>query len=414
MTGKMRAAHTRVGKKSARLPEAAQMSYIYGAALKNKDKNDEYGRNKNNKKMFYDLTQTDHTGIQETEMRAPKTYRKIMESRNISAAPVRMDAADQSGAYYLSDLLMHVDLPTDLCGEPAGADGSYYEVLLHCVSTLKKSPSAAMMLREAAQNDWMIELADLGSIDYCLDVSEKLLTLDHNGLSPAALERSGYFSNGLIVTISRALRDIWQEKRHGAFDELYNPERTILLERVRMADCYVLSTLVGWELRSEGHGEVWRHLIGSEDGDIAMSFSNHLEREPLAAFQKSALVSAFRQWFNSEDRLNICDHETLEYLDEILAETEEGSNPFGNTRPSRISVEILSCLPDKTAYLQGMGDEILCDPYYSCLQDPINQTHLFHIMYDLEVTMVNNVPFRDANLAAKIFPEQRKIVTIQE
>ena len=38
--------------------------------------------------------------------------------------------------------------------------------------------------------------------------------------------------------------------------------------------------------------------------------------------------------------------------------------------------------------------------------DPINQTHLFHIIRDLETVIVGGVPFRDAGLAAKMFPDE--------
>jgi len=69
-----------------------------------------------------------------------------------------------------------------------------------------------------------------------------------------------------------------------------------------------------------------------------------------------------------------------------------------------MNVEILSCLPDKTAYLQGLGTEVLSDPVYSSVDNVINQTHLFHIMYDLQAVVVEDVAFRDADLARKIFP----------
>jgi hypothetical protein len=46
------------------------------------------------------------------------------------------------------------------------------------------------------------------------------------------------------------LRDIWQEKRHGGFDEKYRTEFVLTMERIRSADCDVLSILVAWELRS--------------------------------------------------------------------------------------------------------------------------------------------------------------------
>ena len=65
---------------------------------------------------------------------------------------------------------------------------------------------------------------------------------------------------------------------------------------------------------------------------------------------------------------------------------------------------VLSCLPDKTAYLQEQGHEILRDPFYSGLGDPINQAHFMQILKDIKIVRVNDVPFTDAELAAKIFP----------
>ena len=77
------------------------------------------------------------------------------------------------------------------------------------------------------------------------------------------------------------------------FDESFGPEAILMLERVRAADCHVLAILVAWELRGEGHNHLWRHLIGSEAGDMAMAFSKYLERDPAALFGGGALAAAF-------------------------------------------------------------------------------------------------------------------------
>ncbi len=282
----------------------------------------------------------------------------------------------------------------------------YGDVLRWCVNTLESSPSARLMLKEACAQDWTVSLDDLNGGEYCVDVDQKLLIIDHNGLLPTALGASGYFRNATLAMLVKALRDIWQEKRHGGFDEQYSPDNVLLMERVRAADLDVLLVLVAWELRSEEYSDLWRHLIGSEIGDIAMSFSGYLEREPSSAFNGLALRNAFKQWFRDEARINSCDHDALEYMDDVL-NSSVLRNPFGRKKPTKMNVEILSCLPDKTAYLQGYGGEILSDPSYAMVNDEINQTHLFHIMYDLEATIVENVPFRDAELARKIFPIER-------
>ena len=290
---------------------------------------------------------------------------------------------------------------------------SYGEVLSTCMGLINQSATARPMIQEAMSQKWKIALFDLKGGDYWIDVEEKLVLLDSNTLTPSALDRSVYFKNMIIVTLIKALRDIWQEKRHGGFDENYKAEHVMTLERVRAADCDVLSLIVAWELRSGSYGDLWRHLIGSENGDMAMAFSSYLERNPAGQFNGQAAAAAFRQWFRCETRVNTCDHNTLEYLDDVMKETQD-QNPFGMKKATPTGIEILSCLPDRTAYLQGQGSEILADPLYCGMEDPINQSHLFHILYDLEATIVENVPFRDARLARRIFPSLESSATARE
>jgi hypothetical protein len=51
-----------------------------------------------------------------------------------------------------------------------------------------------------------------------------------------------------------------------------------------------------------------------------------------------------------------------------------------------------------------MGPNICADPYFVSLDDPINESHLFQIVYDSKVVMIEGVPFRDRKLARLIFP----------
>ena len=48
--------------------------------------------------------------------------------------------------------------------------------------------------------------------------------------------------------------------------------------------------------------------------------------------------------------------------------------------------------------------DIMRNPKYAGLNDEINQAHFMQILYDLKVTLVQDVPFRGADLAGKIFP----------
>ena len=192
--------------------------------------------------------------------------------------------------------------------------------------------------------------------------------------------------------------------------------------RLRSADLDIVTIAVAWELRAQGsgdgYGQVWRHLIGSENGDLALAFSQTLERgkllsndDELQGYTKAvnaSMTAAFYQWFREEDRVNKADHKGLRVIDSILME-EDVRNLSPSEKGQRMltggQVELLSCLPNKSAYLLGFGAEILSDPHFSGLHDPVNQAHLMHIAYDMKVVYRGEVAFKSSDLAARIFPE---------
>ncbi len=278
------------------------------------------------------------------------------------------------------------------------------DVLRWCVSVASDSPTALALMKEAAAENWSVALSDLSSGGFHIDAQANKCQIDHHALTPSAIGRSDYFRNAVLLTFIRVLRDIWHENHVEAFEKQYGPEAILMLERIRAADGDTVAVYTAWELRGAGFSDVWRHLIGSEEGDMAMTFSRFLERDPSSFFDGSAMAYAFRQWYADETRVDACDHDTLEFLDSVL-EQSEGRNPFGSSRLMAEVAEKISALPDGTVYLQGKGETILTDPFFSGLNDPINQSHLLHLMYDLEVIMVNNVPFRDSKLARMIFPQ---------
>lgn len=267
-----------------------------------------------------------------------------------------------------------------------------------------ESPTAGPLLVEATEAGWQIGLAALGNDGYHLDIPEKTLLIDCYDMMPDAIGRSTYFRNTLLFTFMKALRDIWHEEGLEPFEPRYRPEDVLMLERIRNADCDAVTLLIGWELRGAGYGALWRHLIGTPEGDMALIFSQFLERDPSALFSGTALAYAFRQWFAEEERVNSCDHASLEQMDDVLNITEK-TNPFGRKKIDAAAIESLAELPDGSNYLAGLGETIRIDPFFVGLNDPINQTHLLQITYDLSVTLAGNVPFQDEALARKIFPD---------
>lgn len=283
---------------------------------------------------------------------------------------------------------------------------TYADVLTLALQTLMKSPSAWAMVRDAAASGWQMVLQGQNVFDFMLDLDAKVITLDHSDLEAQSLAGSEHFLSALMISMIKALRDVWQQKRNSGYENLFNPESVLLLERVRAADSCVLAVLCAWELRGEGHAALWRTMIGSDYGDLALTFSGTLEREPATAFTQHALALTFQQWFRDEERVAACDHETLDMMDGLLAQNLP--HIFGNKTPTHICVELFSCLPDRTAYLRGDGAEILKNPYFCGLDDPVNQTHLFQIIHDARAHYAGGVAFRSPELAALMFPAGMK------
>lgn len=278
------------------------------------------------------------------------------------------------------------------------------DALVWCARMIEESPTARLLWVDAEKRGWSVGFSDLKNQGFCMDTADRVILLDHFSLVPSALGRSAFFRHVMLTTFIRALRDVWHEERVGAPEQHFSPEYVLMMERVRAADCDTVTILCGWELRGAGFSEVWRHLLGSEEGDMAIIFTRFLERDPGSLFTGAALAYAFRQWYADVSRVDGVDHDTLEALDNMMQEVD-GAITFGQNRLTAAFLEDLATLPDGKRYLAGLGEGIIRDPFFAGLNDAINQTHLFHLMYDMEVVMVNNVPFRDSRLARKIFPQ---------
>ena len=266
-----------------------------------------------------------------------------------------------------------------------------------------ESPTARMLLKEAQSEGWDIRLEDLGQGGYSIDDSTHTLLIDHFGFTAGALGRSAFYRNTLLVNFIKALRQLWHERAGHNFERSHRPDAALMLERARAADCETVALLVGWELRGAEHTDVWRSMLGSEEGDMAMIFTRAIDKDPAGFYDGSVLTRVFCQWYGDEGRVASCDHATLERMDMML-EDAQGAPAFGEEPLRAADIEKISALPGGKAYLDGMGRNICTDPYFAALNDPINESHLFQIVYDSKVVLVGGVPFRDKRLARLIFP----------
>lgn len=290
--------------------------------------------------------------------------------------------------------------------ENRNSNSSSYEYKMYddVLSLLWDSPTARSLINFAAEKQWRINMEQLEDAAYDLDHDWQILSLNNFNLKFSSFEKTGYFRHTLLLALIKGLRDIWHIECRQPYEHGLSIESVLLLERVRAADCDVIALLTAWELRSEGNPEIWRHIIGAPEGDMALSFSRALEREPGRFFDGSAPVEAFHQWFENRERVAACDHQTLDMIDYHLSDARE-SGLYAKKRPKPQYVESLSRLPDKSHYLRTFGFAILKDPHFSGLEDEVNQAYYLQIKREMDSTTIGAVAFRDAELAAKIFPQ---------
>lgn len=313
-------------------------------------------------------------------------------------------AIESEQGWYISDIdADDIRRFSNLEAAPYGFETDY-DVLGWACAMMTESPLGVALLTRAKHDGWKIKLSDLSTGGFLLEVPQKIIVLDHFSLKPSALGRSAFFRNALLVSMIKALRDAWHETGWDGVESHYKPEAILMLERARAADGDAAAVLAAWELRGAGYSEIWRHLIGSEDGDMALTFMRSIERDPASLYNGLAMSRTFAQWFTDDLRVATCDHETLEHLDALLTQDMETEFCLGDHPLDTARLETLSKLPDGTFYLTGQGAGMVKNPDFIGVNDTLNEAHLFHLIYDLQVVMVGGVPFRDARLARKIFP----------
>lgn len=266
-----------------------------------------------------------------------------------------------------------------------------------------ESPTARSIMIEAQMDGWAVCLDDLGNQSFSIDDEAHCISLGHFGFTANALGRSAHYRNLMFVSFVKALREIWHEREGHDFRDTHRAEAVLMLERARAADLDTIAILTAWELRGAGYGDAWRYMLGSEEGDMAMIFTRAIEKDPAGFYDGSVLARTFCQWYGDESRVASCDHDILEQMD-ILVHDAQGAQVFGTSPMNAKDVEKLSRLPATRSYLEGMGRNICTDPYFVSMHDAINESHLFQIVYDSKVVMVEGVPFRDRKLAKLIFP----------
>ena len=280
-----------------------------------------------------------------------------------------------------------------------------FEVIDAVIHLTCQSDLVDVHFEQACAGGWHIALDDLDDQEFQLNTKNRCIILNAAGLKPAHVARSANWMMSLSCAFIQALRAVAQEERHGRYSEKYAPESLLHIERLRAADSATMLIASAWDIADAGDKSLWRYVLSSPFSDMAYDFDGYLAACPdVTDFHfYDAMNAAFTQWYACAARVNMCDHEILEAIDAVLM--EQGHGAIGKAYIKPRDIEAFSCLPTSNiAYLQNRGEELTRDPYYCAMNECVNQSHFFQIMQDLEATLVSGIAFRDATLAAKIFP----------
>jgi hypothetical protein len=269
-----------------------------------------------------------------------------------------------------------------------------------------KNPAADDFFQLAALRGYRLQLmaADDDTVD--LDNIARVIYLPDFNLDAATLVRSPYFRCRLFVNFLIGLRRIDQYER-GHVTTHHRPDQAVLLSRALASDAAAVAIAACFSLR-DSDGRIWRQVLGSTIGDIARVFAQIFEYQSSRGHPDAhcaALAAAFLQWYRDPARVNAQDHLTLDAIDQRLCLS--AAAPLMKAKVTSDHYLNLTERPQEDgSYLDEQTLDALSVPQFQDIADATNRAHLHQILRDMQSHTVQNVPFRDKDLARLIFPDQ--------
>ncbi|PZP56064.1 MAG: hypothetical protein DI586_04905, partial [Micavibrio aeruginosavorus] len=310
---------------------------------------------------------------------------------NLPKPAVKTHDFSKPGGYLINELLEQLRLDHN-------TDGSFLtdgDILRWGISRLCEAPMGRSLAHDARFDDWMIMVEDGDSETRLLiDTDIKCLFLPRYADSITEFTKSQPSQMEFLFQLAKGLRLIWQ---HGATQQKANnldAKDFVLLNRMIEADSDLSSILVAYQLREKGDHDFWRYILSAELSKVAVTLCECLDFDPSMDGMLDAMGFVFQDWFADEARLSRIDHDSLSELDE--REEEPGTENLQFDDLIQVSM-----LPDGFSYLEYAAADILSDAYYTRIPDATNEAHLKQIIAETQVAMLEDIGFRDQELARK-------------
>ena len=315
--------------------------------------------------------------------------------------PARQDLA-RAPSYPIENLIAEIRAADYAADSVFRTDG---DILRWALTRLFESGFARTAAYDARFENWQLAVdGDATTVD--IDDIRKILTLPRHAESPSLLSRQHDAQMAFLFDLAKGLRLIWQDAHlEDAFTDL-SPEDTILSERMRAADADLMAVYVAYQLRARGIHDMWRGVLSGDLHAIAITLSECLDFDGSDDGVLEALGFVFQDWFAIDARLIAVDAQTLQDLDMM---ERDGTPPEQMQFDDLIR---LSMMPTGFSYLEYSASEILNDEYFARPSNDINTAHLKQIVQERALKMIEEIGFRDMDLARKFFPQQPSFETV--
>ena len=179
----------------------------------------------------------------------------------------------------------------------------------------------------------------------------------------------------------------------------------LLWERMRHLDHDLCALRMAWDLRLQGLGGLWRQVIASDLGDLAVICSELWEQaqhdeEELDLYGFTQLAP---HWLQDEKLANHCDSGTLDEMDARLQRSS--TEVCGSSQINAEDMLRLATLPAEGSYLSPLARTLLYAPEFRSMPDPLNEAHLRQILEDCDFVRTTPLVFSDSELEEKFFPK---------
>lgn len=298
-------------------------------------------------------------------------------------------------SYSLNEILDQIRLDDYRAETNFRTDG---DILRWAIARICETPVARNLAHDARFENWGIGI-DGDAVHPKIDTKNKCLILPRHADSAVHLARGTDTQMEFLFDLVKGLRLIWQDGQIDFDMQDLAVEDHLKAARVAEADTDLIAILTAYQMRANGQHDMWRNVLSADLHGMAVTLSECLDYDSSEDGVLEALGFVFQDWFLDDARLAQIDHETLARID-ALEDGMDGHDTLGFD-----DILKLSMLPQGFSYLEYVASDILSDAFYARMTNDVNAAHLKQILQETNIALIEEIGFRDMDLARKFFPQ---------